>query len=515
MAMSSDKFDKSRRDFLRQAAVLTAGAAAVSTLGWPGTARAQGSVARLGILPSMPILPGQVNSGDGSNICSLIYDWLFRLEGPDQVFTPSLAESATPEEDAKRWLITLRQGARFHHGTELTAEDLVYTVKRWLDPAVGSGLKNLFGHVAEVSPVSKYVARFELTRKDPDFLLKFLDFSAAILAHDFDNEGLGNTKPSGTGPFRVLEHTPNQRMILEKNPEYFIPGLPKVDRFEVHFIKEVQAQLMALEAGNIDMIRWVSFDQLVQYQNHPKIDLITVPLANLCPISFDTTVKPFDDPRVMRALRLVVDRKQIMETVAYGYGFLSNDDYIWPASQWWTKTPERGRDLDEAKRLLAEAGLKDGLSVEIHCSSNRPPTLEMVLAYKDMARPAGIEVEVKSLAQDIYLAQSWLKVPAQCSSWGHRENPLDLLNVLLRSDASWNECKYANPKLDALLDQVGEELDPVKRKEGFSLIQTLLADEGPGVLPFFYNGFGATSKRIKGYQMTRNFISDYRRVEVV
>jgi peptide/nickel transport system substrate-binding protein len=512
--MSNDNFDPSRRSFLKGAAILSL-AAALPSVGFPKAASAQsGTYARLGMIPAMPIIPGQVNSGDGSNICSLIYDWLFRLEGPDQVFTPSLAESAQPKEEAKEWLITLRKGVKFHHGTELSAEDVVYTVNRWLDPSVGSGLKNLFNHIDKVEAVSTYEVRFVLTKKDPDFLLKFLDFSASILAHDFDNENLGNTKPSGTGPFKVVEHTPNQKMILEKNSEYFIPGLPKVDRFEVHFIKEVQAQLLALEAGNIDIIRWISFDQLLQYQNHPKIELITVPLANLAPISFDSTQKPFDDPRVTKALRLVVDHEKIMETVAYGYGFICNDDYIWPGSQWRTKTPDRKQDVAQAKKLLAEAGFKDGLSVEIHCSSNRPPTLEMVLAYKDMAKDAGIEVGVQSLAQDIYISQSWLKVPAMCTSWGHRENPLDLLNVLLRSDASWNECKYNNPKLDQLLDQVGQQLDPVKRQAGFSEIQTLLAEEGPGVLPFFYNGFGAINKRIKGYLMTRNFISDYRYVEV-
>ncbi len=512
--MTKNNVNQGRRDFMKSAAIV--GAAAALPLGLPKKVFSQGgSVARLGIVPAMPILPGQINSGDGSNVASLIYDWLFRLEGADQVLTPSLAESAEPRNGAQEWTIKLRQGVKFHHGTEFSADDVVYTVNRWLDPSVGSGLKNLFNHVDKVEAAGKYAVRFVMSRKDPDFLLKFLDYSAAMLAHDFDNEKMGNTKPSGTGPFRVVEHTPNQKMILEKNGDYFIPGLPKVDRFEVHFIKEVQSQLMALEAGNIDLVRWVSFDQLLQYDRHPKINLITVPLANLAPISFDCTQKPFDDPRVMKAARLVVDREKIMETVAYGYGYTCNDDYLWPGSKWRTETPNRKQNIAEAKKLLAEAGYKDGFSIDIHCSNNRPPTLEMVLAYKDMARPAGIDVQVKSLAQDIYMSQSWLKAPAMCTSWGHRENPLDLLNVLLRSDASWNESKYRNPKLDQLLDQVGEEADETRRKAGFQQIQTLLADEGPGVLPFFYNGFGATNKRVKGFLMTRNFISDYRYVEVV
>ncbi|GHV57344.1 4-phytase [Deltaproteobacteria bacterium] len=502
-----------RRSFLKMTAV--AGAAAAGSGLWlPRRLKAQaGTVARLGIIPAMPLLPGTGNSGDSSNIASLIYDWLFRLEGADQVFTPSLAESAAPAEDAKVWLLKLRQGVKFHHGTEFSSEDVLYTMNRWLDPATGSSLANLFKQVDKIEAVGKYEVRISLKAQDPDFLLKFLDYSAAFLAHDFDNEKLGNTTPSGTGPFRVVEHTPNQKMLLEKNRDYFMPGLPKVDRFEVHFIKEVPAQLLALEAGNIDLVRWVSFDQVFQYRNHPRINLITVPLANFCPISFDVTQKPFDDPRVRRAAKLAVDRQLIMESVAYGDGRLCNDDYVWPGSRWHNQTPLKERNLAEARKLLAEAGYGSGFSIDVYCSNNRPPTLEMVLAYKDMAKEVGINVEVKSFAQDIFMAQYWLKTPAMCTSWGHRENPLDLLNVLVRSDAAWNEGKYVNPALDRLLDQAGQELDADRRKSYYLEIQKILSEDGPGVLPFFYNAFGASSKRVKGFLMTRNFISDYRYVE--
>ena len=509
------KSNLTRRSFLK--IVGAAGvAAAASDLWLPRRFLGQtGSVARLGIIPAMPIIPGSPTSGDASNIMSLIYDWLFRLEGPDQVFTPSLATEATPSEQAKVWNIKLRQGVKFHHGSEFNAEDVIYTMNRWFDPAVGSGLANLFKQVDKVEAVGRYEVKISLKMRDPDFLLKFLDYSSAMMSADFDNEGQGNNIPSGTGAFRVVEHTPNQRMLLEKNSDYFIPGLPKVDRFEVHFIKEVPAQMLALEAGNIDLIRWVSFDQLVQYQNHPRINLITVPLANLCPISFDVTQKPFDDPRVRRAAKLVVERTQLMEAVAYGHGLLNNDDYVWPGSQWHTKLPLRQRNIAAAKKLLAEAGYKNGFSIDVYCSNNRPPTLEMVLAYKDMAKEAGINVEVKSFAQDIFMGQYWLKTPAMCTSWGHRENPLDLLNVLVRSDAAWNEGKYVNPALDNLLNQCGEELDATKRKAYYLEIQKILSEDGPGIIPFFYNAFGASGKRVRGFQMTRNFISDYRHVEVV
>lgn len=152
--------------------------------------------------------------------------------------------------------------------------------------------------------------------------------------------------------------------------------------------------------------------------------------------------------------------------------------------------------------------------MEIYCQSNRPPGMDVVLTYQEMAKPAGINVQIRGVTTDIFFAKYFTKVPCASTVWGHRENPLDLLAVGVKTGAAFNEGHYSNPDLDKMIDEAISEVDPVKRKGIFKRIQILLSEEGPAVLPFFFNVFAATRKGVEGFQMTRNWINDFRAVEI-
>ena len=504
----------SRREFLKTAAGVGAIAAGPSVFHILGRrSYAAGKTARALLIPSPLITPGAMNSANAANTSSCIYDWLFRLEGKEQKFVNSLAESVEHSKDMSRWTFKLREKVKFHHGTELTADDVLFTVDRWLQK-LGAPIGGMFTHLDKVEKVDRYVARFNLKRPDPDFLVKFLDYNAAILAHDYDYKTHGNTKPSGTGAFKVANYSVGQRMLLERNRDYFIPDLPKVDNLEFSFIPETQTQVMMLESGEADIIRYLGLDYVTRYQNHPTVDLQTVESAWHHTIAMRCDQPPFDDNRVRLAMKYCVDRPKMLKSAAYGYGILANDNPIWPKNIWYTDIGMRERNIDKAKELLAQAGYPKGLDVEIFCSSNFPPALEQVLTFQEMAKDAGIIVQVRASTRDIYLAKYWQKVSCQCTDWGHRENPLDLVSVNLISTAPWNESHYKNPDFDKLVNDAMTEADPVRRKEIFKKIEILLSEEGPSIIPFFYNSFAAVRKGVKGFQVTRNMINDYRFVDM-
>ncbi len=199
------------------------------------------------------------------------------------------------------WTFQLRDNVKFHHGTQFTADDVVYTVRRWVDPKGGGPMRAQFTELAEVAKLDKLTAVFRMKRPDPDLPLKLVDFNAAMLAHDYDNAQLGDTKPSGAGPFMVKTLVPGQRISLEKNPHYFVPGLPKVDLMEVAFIPEIQTQLMTLEAGQADVVRWMGFDSVQRYKDHPKVQLHSVKTANHGNFYMRADQPPFNDNRVRQA----------------------------------------------------------------------------------------------------------------------------------------------------------------------------------------------------------------------
>lgn len=505
-----------RRDFLKTTAYV--GAAATV----PGMIHTSGKLSfaakktpKVLMTPDPRITPYQLQSGGAINVASTIYDWLFRLEGAEQKFTCSLAEFTENSPDMTQWTIKLREKVKFHHGTEFTADDLIFTVKVHRDKSTGSPLLTLFRHIEKVEKIDRYTVRFHLNRPDPDFLLIFLDKKAAMLAHDYDYKQFGNTKPSGTGAFKVVSYTPGQRMLLERNPNYFVQGLPKSDNLEIVFMADVQTQLMVLEAGQADIIRVLPFPQVPRYQQLGQVTLHRLPVSYHCPVAMRCDQPPFNDNRVRTAMKLVVDRKKMLDTVALGYGELANDDYVWSKNEWHNDIGIKERDIDKAKELLAQAGYSKGLDVEIFCQSNRPPGMDMVLTFQEMAKPAGINVQIRGVTTDIYYAKHFCKSTAEVTVWGHRENPLNLLNVNTRTGARINEGHYSNPEVDRLLDEAGSETDRVKRKESFKKLQILLSEDGPIVLPFFFNVFAATHKRLKGFQLTRNFINDFRAVEIV
>ena len=512
----SEKGKVTRRGFLKTTALL--GTAAAAT---PGifhilgrAALADTSVCRVLMTPTADLTPPLLKSGEGQSVAAMIYDWLVRLEGPDNKLTPSLAESFESSKDMTEWTFKLRENVKFHHGSPFTAEDVVYTAKRWTNPEVGGPMKTVFADLQDVVSKDKMVVTFKLKKPDPEFLLKLLEYNAPILSHDYDNGQLGNTKPSGTGAFKVKSLTPGQRIVMEKNPDYFVPGLPKVNQMEVIFIPEIQTQLMTLEAGQADVIRWVGYDSVLRYKDNAKVNLHSVEVANHGNFYMRVDQAPFNDNRVRLAIKHCIDRKMALEAAAYGYGVVGNDSPVWPKHPLYSDVGIRERNLDKAKQLLSDAGFAKGLDVDVYVPSNQPPLLDTALAMQQMLKPAGVNLQIQGVTMDVYYARYWLKVNCGITNWAHRESPVNLMNITLKTGVPWNESHFSSADLDRKLDEVSVEVDAAKRKAMVKDIEAFLAEEGPSVIPFFYNVFAATRKGVKGFQMARNMTHDYRTIEV-
>ena len=500
----------SRRAFLGGTVAVPFVAAGVAgVLSAPALAQDAAGTLRVLLAPEARLVPGQLRAGGSANVASMIYDWLFRLEGNEQTFVHSLAESSSHSDDYKSWTIVVRKGVSFHHGTELTAKDVVFSIERHGRKEIGSPLANIFAHIESVTAADDHTVEVALSRPDPDFLLKFLDKNAAIIAHDYDYDNLGDSNPSGTGAFKVDEYVPSQYMRLSKNPDYFVEGLPKSDRIEIRFVSDVQTQMLSLEAGQADIVRSLPFDFFERYKDREDLTIHQVKSAYLTPITMRCDQPPFDDVRVRKAMKLVVDRQKMLEQAAFGLGVVANDDYVWSGFPWHSPQETKQRNVEEARRLLAEAGHPNGISVEIVCESNRPPVLETVLMYQQMAKEAGIDVKVNAVTTDIYYARYFMNAPVTCESWGHRD-ALDLLAVSVKTGAAWNAGRYSNARVDELLDLTSAEGDLEKRRALAGELQQILSEEGPAIVPFFHDSLAVSRAAVDGFVLTENWINDYR-----
>lgn len=498
----------SRRAFLGGTVALPFGVAGV--LSAPA-ALAQGAAGTLRVLlvPEPRLVPGQIRAGGAANIASMVYDWLFRLEGPEQTFVHSLAESSSHSDDYRSWTIAVRKGVKFHHGTELTAKDVIFSIKRHRRKEIGSALAGILAHIESVTATDDHTVKVALSRPDPDFLLKFLDKNACIVAHDYDYDRLGDSKPSGTGAFKVDEYVPGQYMRLSKNPDYFVEGLPKSDKIEIRFVSDVQTQMLSLEAGQADIVRALPFDFYERYKNSKDLTIHEVKAATFAPITMRCDQPPFDDVRVRKAMKLVVDRQKMLEQAAFGLGVVASDDYVWSGFPWHSPRETTQRNIEEAKRLLADAGHPNGISVEIVCEASRPPVLEIVLMYQQMAKDAGINIKINSVTTDVYYARYFMNAPLTCDIWGHRD-ALDLLAVSVKTGAAWNAGRYSNARVDELIDLTSAEGDLEKRRALAGELQQILSDEGPSIIPIFFSALGISRSTVTDFILTENWINDYR-----
>ncbi len=510
------KADLDRRGFIKSATALGLAAASTPFLNMLCVKNvfAAESKCRVMMSPTLKITPPYSSGGSVQNVFSMIYDTIVRLEGADQKLTLCLAESYETNADKSQWTFKLKENVKFHHGTAMTAEDIIFTVERWQNPALGGPMCAASAGIEKVVSDGKFKVIFNLKQPDPNFLYKLLEYNAAILAHDYDYEKNGNTKPSGTGAFKVTTLVPGQRIVMVKNSDYFIPGLPKVDNMEVIFVSESQTQLLALEAGQVDIVRWVGFDSALRYKNHPKINLYTVNCSNHPNFYMGCDKPPFNDVRVRQAVKHCVNRKNMLGAAAYGYGNIGNDSPVWPESDLYTDIGFPEYSIEKAKKLLAEAGYEKGFDVDCYVPSNHPPLLDVALTMQQMLKPAGINLQIQGVTRDIYYARYWLKVNCGITNWAHRENPIDLMNLSLRTGAAWNESKFDSPELNALLDQASVEADEKKAKKIIAKIEKLLMEQGPSVVPFFYPVFTATGKNVKNYYPMRNMSNDYRYIEM-
>ena len=178
--------------------------------------------------------------------------------------------------------------------------------------------------------------------------------------------------PIGSGPFILKEYIPGNKAILVKNPDYFEEGLPYLEEVHQIYIKEYAAQVSALTTGEIDIMYFAPSEIIEQLEADPNIEVRITPAPSFQPLVMFVEKSPFDDARVRQALRFALDREAMLEAATGGLGSLGNDTPVGPANPYYNKAlPQRTRDVEKAKELLAEAGYEDGVDVTLFTSTGR------------------------------------------------------------------------------------------------------------------------------------------------
>ena len=481
--------------------------AAAPTQAPPSTqAPAQENVVRIALIDPC----GEKNSLDPINQpggeCSVMVNQVYnRLLDLDSNFVvhPELAESFESNAEATEWTFHLRKGVKFHDGHELTSKDVVWTFKRLIDPKAGSEAAAMLAFLKPegIIAVDDYTVKFVVDKPVPE-LPNLISIKNTWIVPDGATEETLRLKGDGTGPFIAVDFQPVQQPhVFVRNPNYWEAGLPKADRLEFYEIPEATTRNAAIQSGQVDIVQNVDFATIGTLKNDPNIKLLETGASTSLTLSMWVDKAPFNDLRVRQALKKLVDRKAMLATALMGYGEIGDDNPIPPSSPYAWRTQVPDRDLEGAKRLLAEAGYGPDkpLKVDLYTSDTLPGMLPMAQLFKEQAAEAGVEVNLIVGPASEHWDNVWLKQPFVTSGWTMR-GPGDGLAIAYRSNSQYPETHWFRKDYDAILDQANTTVDPKARADLYKKAEQMLTEEGGAIIPLFTHTIAAIRTNCEGYQ---------------
>ena len=255
--------------------------------------------------------------------------------------------------------------------------------------------------MSQVEAVDPMTVRFTLSMPYADLPSMVGNYEAMIIAKG-TAETL-TTHPIGTGPFRFVEYRPGDQMILERNRDYFQPGVPKVGRAILRVIPEFTIAVAALESGEIDVVFDLPPEQVEKLQHSSVAHVEEVASGFWQGFVMNAAMKPFDDPRVREAFIKIIDKPAFTDIATFGHG-TPTVTAIPPSHPYYRKDIALGADIPGAKKLLAAAGYGGGLSIELYVPGNSPPMERLGTAFRDAAKEAGVTVTLRVMPQDKFFA---------------------------------------------------------------------------------------------------------------
>src|SRR5271163_2571596 len=494
----------------RRGALKMAGAAVALPALIPSALAAESLVLRVAFAVQPATLDPQKMRVGGLEYNAAVYCFnRLTQQDPQLQVRPDLATSWEATEDLKTWTFHLRPGVKFHNGKPFDASDVVFTYKRILDKEVASVLRVNFSNVTNIEAVDPLTVRFTLSSPYADFAAATAGYQALIVSESIVDTL--TTHPIGTGPFRFVEYRPGDQMTLERNPDYFLPGVPTMDRVILRIIPEFTTMVAALESGAVDVAYDLPPEQVDNLKRSTVAHPEEVQAGRWQGIIWNCEMKPFDDPRVRRAFNKLVDKPALTEIAMFGHATPTLTP-IPPFHPYFRKDiPIGGADIPGAKKLLAEAGIPDGFSVEMYVPGSNPPRERIATAFRDSAKQAGIDLQLRMVPPDKFFAEMEGKVRFSADGFYGRPTPDLMVYPWYDSTGSWNNTlwHYHNPEVDQVLDAARATTDKAVQAKLYGRFQELVLDDPPGSVIYVQNFACGTSNKVKDLAISPLMLMDF------
>lgn len=434
-------------------------------------------------------------SGAGAGVHNNMYETLLLYDAQKDEMIYVLATSYTKSDDGLVWTFKIREGVKFHDGTDLDAEAVRFSIQRYID--IGTGGAYMWDPVETISVLDPYTVEFKLKYPAPLDLIaaapyvNFIMSPTTVKAHPDDWLAQGNE--AGSGPYMLKSYKLGEEVVLEKFPDYWKGWKEgQFDIIDYKYVAESATRRQLLEKGDADITVKLPPEDLDVLKTNSKLQVITSPTFNLWYLFLNNQKPPLDNALVRQALSYAFPYE---ETVQYAFGgYASQSRGALPATLWGHGKDllQYNYDLEKAKALLSEAGIPDGgFTLQANYQSGDESVKRMMEQYKAELAKLNITLDMRATPwdtmweqakssdlaarQDIYVAESFPDYP----------DPYSLLYIAFHSEESvfLNLGYYYNPKFDELIDNafVTSATDREKAAEMYVEAQKMLVDEAASI----------------------------------
>lgn len=457
--------------------------------------------------------PHTVVAAGDEEIIFNVYEGLVKFD-KDGKLNPCLATDYKISEDASVYTFTIRTGVKFHDGSDLDANDVVYSLKRaagLLDSQDGTALVSELDSIKDVKATADGKVEVTLEAGNTE-LLSF--FTVGIIPEGYDN---CQAAPVGTGPFKFESYNPGQSVILIKNDNYWQKGLPYLDKVTFKVCADMDAGLTELAAGSIDIFPYLSADRARQLDS-AKYNILSNGSNMVQIFALNNKVEPLNNLKVRQAINYAINRTDIISVTMDGAGVELTTAMSPAMGSFYDKSLDGTfkQDIEKAKALMAEAGYENGFNITCTVPSSYLIHVNTAVELASELKAIGINMEIKQVDWATWLdtvysnRQYETTVIALTSAYA----PYDVVSRY-QTSASGNFINYSNSEVDKLLTDIPLTADEKTRTDLYHKVLKHLTDDACSVYIQDPTTITAVSTRLEGYYVYPMYVQDMSQVKLV
>ncbi|HHV79392.1 MAG TPA: glutathione ABC transporter substrate-binding protein [Firmicutes bacterium] len=425
----------------------------------------------------------------------------------DMQIVPDLATKWDLAQDGVTWTFELRRGVKFHDGTAFNAQAVKACFERLLDKNTGSPRRSVLEMIKEIQPVDEYKVKIVTAYPCGSFLQQLAHPVAAIISpaaiKKYGKDLARN--PVGTGPFKLAEWVSGEKIVMDRNPDYF-EGAPQVQRVVFRIVPEDATRAMLIESGQVDVALRLPVTELQRLRTNKDLNLIETPTLMTMYVALNNQRGALRDVRVRQAINYAVDKDVLLKDILGGLGTVA-DAPISSATWGYAKIGAYPCDRAKAKDLLAGAGYGNGVELELWTPVGRY-LMDRQVAENLQAQLAEVGIKVKirqwefqSLMAEVKKGQFDMVLLGWSPSTGDADQGLFPVFHSTQWPPGSNRAHYKNPQVDSLLEKAKQEVNPETRKSMYAQAEKLIMDEAAWLFLYYPKQVVVTRANVKGIEV--------------